>query len=90
MSLKREMERKKIKKKVVPMQVPNIGQQQPFDIAEADMQTCKECGSEFFDIVYKIGVISKLAPKNSTGKNVLIKGEAYICHDCGWEFEKGA
>ena len=74
-----------------PMGIPGIGQQlrQPTaDVREAINKRCTQCDNEFFDIVYRIGVIPAIAPKNETGKDVLVKFEAYLCRGCGCEYRK--
>ena len=49
-------------------------------------QNCPKCFSQYFDIVTKLRIFSKLNPKNLSGKDVLIKVEVYLCRDCGHEY----
>ena len=49
-------------------------------------QTCPKCLGQYFDIVTKLRIFSKLNPKNSSGKDVLIKVEVYLCRDCKQEY----
>ena len=79
------------RRNVIPMSVPAIGgsqQQQPFDINEAIQRQCTQCNSETFDLVYRLAVISAVAPKNRTGKDILVKLETFLCRGCGWEHGK--
>ena len=75
-------------KNVIPMSVPRVGgnqQQQPqFDINQAVYKKC-ECGCEYFDKVFKVGVISDLAPGNNTRQNIQVEGAVFVCHKCGEE-----
>jgi len=61
-------------------------QQQPFDVSEAVPKNCEQCGGKVFDLAFKLMVISHLSPKNNTGQDVLVKAEAFLCHECGHEF----
>jgi len=68
----------------------NIGGYQPqqqFDITEAVQKKC-DCGSEHFNQAYKLGVISGMAPRNRTGKDVIVRFEVFLCRECGKEFGK--
>lgn len=79
------------KRKAIPMHVPAIGgapNQAPFDISQAQPKMCLGCQSEFFDLVYKVGKISSMAPGNKTGKDVTVKYEVFICLECGLEIDK--
>ena len=49
-------------------------------------QTCPKCFGQYFDIATKLLIFSKLNPKNSSGKDVLIKVEVYLCRDCQHEY----
>lgn len=49
-------------------------------------QICPKCLGQYFDIVTKLRIFSKLNPKNLSGKDVLIKVEVYLCRDCGHEY----
>ena len=71
--------------------LPGIGQQlrQPtVDVSEAINKSCAHCDSEFFDVVFRLAVVPTIAPKNMTGKDVLVKFEAYLCRGCGCEYGK--
>ena len=78
------------KKKVIPFSVPNVGagQQLPFDITQAERQVCKECKSEFFDKVYRLGMISRFASGNTTNQEIKVEYPTYVCRECGWEMGK--
>lgn len=79
------------KPKGIPMAVPAIGgtqQQGPFDISQAQPKGCLGCGGGLFDLVYRIGIISAMAPGNKTGQNVTVKYEVFLCHKCGLELGK--
>lgn len=49
-------------------------------------QICPKCLGQYFDIVTKLRIFSKLNPKNSSNKDVLIKVEVYLCRDCKHEY----
>ena len=64
------------------MKVPVIGTQQPqFDINQAVYKKC-ECGCEYFDKVFKVGMISELAPGNTTRKEIPVERAVFICRKC--------
>lgn len=72
-----------------PMSIPRIGNQQiPFDISQADKRLCP-CGCEYFHRYFRLGVVSKMASRNTTGIDVLIEYPAYVCRDCGVELKGG-
>ena len=60
--------------------------QNPININDTVEQNCPKCSSQYFDIVTKLRIFSKLSPKNSSGKDVLIKVEVYLCRDCKHEY----
>lgn len=62
------------------------GQQQQFDVREAVKKSCEKCGFDYFEKVYKIGMIPVVAPSNKTGREVRINYEIFICLKCGHEF----
>jgi hypothetical protein len=70
---------------VMPMRA---GQQQPFDIREAVGQKCVKCACEYFDKVFKVGVIPVVAPSNKTGQEVRVNYEIFTCRLCGHEYGK--
>ena len=76
------------KRKVIPMPIPGIGGQQqlPFDVSQTERKICKACKSEFFDKVYRMGLISQFATGNKTKMNIPVEYPTYICRACGWEF----
>ncbi len=76
------------KRKVISMPIPGIGGQQqlPFDIKEAEQKVCNACGWEFFDKIYRMGIISQFAQGNKTKMEVMVEYPTYICRACGWEF----
>ena len=59
------------------------GQQQPFDIREAVGQKCVKCACEYFDKVFKIGVIPVVAPSNKTGQEVRVNYEVRVLNVSG-------
>jgi len=70
-------------KNITPMRVPVINNQQPmFDIKDVTMKQC-ECGTDYFDKVLKVGLISEFAASNETRKNIPVEVGVYICHGCG-------
>lgn len=76
------------KGKRIPMTVPAIGgakQQAPVDVSQAQSRKCLGCEGELFDIAYRIGKVSAMAPGNKMGQDVTIKYEMFICRDCGLE-----
>ena len=74
------------KKKTIPFQLPNLGQQQPmFDPSQARLTACK-CGTQYFNAVYKLGIVSRMDPTNRTGQDILVKFEVYLCKGCGKEY----
>ena len=73
------------------MAVPGIGggQQQQIQINEMDtIEKHCSCGCELFDVAYRYRVLPSISMKNPTGKDVPIKLEVFICHECGLEFGK--
>jgi len=71
------------------MGVPNLGKQQqvPFDVTQAIGKAC-QCGYELFDKAVRIKVISRIAPGNTTGQDVMIEFAVYVCRKCGAELGK--
>ena len=64
---------------------PRTAQQpQPFDITEATPKIC-ECGGLFFDKVFRMGLISALAPSNQLRRDIPVEYPTYICRACGIE-----
>lgn len=45
-----------------------------------------ECECEYFDMVFKIYSISKLAPGNTTNQDIVKGIPVYLCHKCGQEW----
>ena len=73
-------------KNVMPMMVPKVGQQQPFDIREAIMKPCEKCKGETYDKAFRLGLISPMAPGNLTRQEVRVEYQTYLCRGCGHEF----
>jgi len=72
----------------IPMVVPNLGKQQlPFDMTQAIGQAC-QCGGDLFDKVMRLKSVSKLAPGNKSGQDVMIEFAVYVCRACGKELGK--
>lgn len=80
----------KHKGKIFPAPISMIGgapqHQMPFDVTQAQPKGCLGCGSELFNLAYRIGLISAIAPGNRTGKDVTVKYETFICQNCSLEF----
>jgi hypothetical protein len=71
---------------VIPM-FPRVGgQQQPFDVGEALPCQCVKCKGEHFDKVFRLGLISSMASRNSTGQDVRVEYQMFLCRSCGHEF----
>ena len=71
----------------IPVQIPQIGQQQPqFDPSQAVPKTCEQCGKSFFTQVFRLGTISAIAPGNRTNRQILVPVPVFVCEACGWEF----
>lgn len=65
--------------------IPTIGQAQPqVDVTQAIRRSCV-CGNDIFDKAFRVGVISKLAPGNTTNLDLLVDGIVYVCRACGHE-----
>lgn len=73
-------------KNVIPMMVPQVGGQQPFNISEAVKKRCVKCGGEHFDKAFRLGMISPMAPGNLTRQEVRVEYQTYLCRACGHEF----
>jgi len=72
----------------IALNVPNLSKQQiPFDITQAVGQVC-QCGHELFEKVLRIKSVSKLAPGNKSGQDVMIEFTVYVCRKCGTELGK--
>lgn len=61
-------------------------QQAPFDVRDAVKKACSACGSEFFTQAYRMGVISHLAPRNTTRQDIPVNFATFVCMQCGHEF----
>ena len=92
---RKEMTNHNGKPTVIPMRVPNVGQPQrpgagpqqiQFDIKDTAGQPCVKCSGWYFDLSYRLQVLSRLNPKNPTGQDALIKMEVYLCRSCGHEY----
>jgi len=72
------------------MAMPGVnGQQQQIQINEIDtIEKHCPCGCEIFDIAYRYRILPSISMKNPTGKDVPIKVEVFICHECGLELGK--
>ena len=74
-------------RKVIPMSVPAIGNQQQIQLSEADtIEKHCPCGGELFDIAYRLRTLPAVSPKNPTGKDMPIKVEVFVCRVCGREY----
>jgi hypothetical protein len=56
---------------------------------EVEPIKCK-CGSQYWQQVFRLSVLSKLNPRNPTGKDQVLNQTVFVCHSCGMElnFEK--
>ena len=85
---RKEMSGNNKKPRGIPMQIPNVGQPPQVNITEADTiaKVCGKCQGQYFETVVKLRIFPSLSLKNTSGKDVLIKMEAYLCYDCGHEY----
>ena len=63
----------------------NGGRPPRMDLADAKPRFCAGCGNGLFSLVYRLGTLSKFLPSNTTGHDVLVKFETYVCLECGRE-----
>jgi hypothetical protein len=56
-----------------------------FDITEAIPKVCEHCGGLVFNKVFRMGLISALAPKNQLRRDIPVEYPTYICCACGVE-----
>ncbi len=67
--------------------IPKVGgQQQPFDLTQVVQKQCAKCGGEHFDKAFRLGLISSMAPGNTTRQEIRIEYPTYLCRACGHEF----
>jgi hypothetical protein len=59
---------------------------QQIDITGAVRKSCAACGHEYFLPVVKLGILSKLAPTNKQGMDILVQYPCFVCRECGHEF----
>ena len=73
---------------MIPIPIRNIGgqQQQPFDVGQAVQKQCLKCKGEHFDKTFRLGLISPMAPGNTTGQEIRVEYQTYLCRACGHEF----
>jgi hypothetical protein len=71
----------------IPLQAIQTKQQPQFDLSQAVKKACP-CGHEFFNKVFRIGIISKLAPGNKLNQDITVEYPSYVCQSCGVEFGK--
>jgi hypothetical protein len=57
------------------------------DPSQVEKKACP-CGHEFFEKVFRLGTISKLAPGNPINQDITVEYPTYICKGCGLEFGK--
>lgn len=63
-----------------------MGMEHQFDVREAVVRQCEKCGCDYFEKVFRIGMIPMVAPGNKTGREVQINKETLLCLKCGHEF----
>lgn len=72
--------------------VPNLnnGQQQSIKVEPDDLSyiECPGCGNDNFRTVHKIGKLSKVHPKNTTGETQAIHIPVESCANCGRELTR--
>jgi hypothetical protein len=56
------------------------------DPSEAVIQKCVMCESELFNKIFKIGIVSAVAPRNRTGQELLAETHFFYCHKCGHRY----
>jgi hypothetical protein len=66
---------------VMPFKPGNNGQQM-YDPAQAVPKLCP-CGCDRFAMIFKIAMVSRLAPGNKTGQDLFISMPVYACVNCG-------
>lgn len=71
------------------MQVPAIGNQAPqVDVSQAISIRCKACDSDHFEQAFRLGTVSRMAPGNKTGQDLMVRHEIFLCINCGVEAGK--
>jgi len=71
----------------IALQAIQTKQQPQFDLSQAVKKACP-CGHEFFDKVFRVGIISKLALGNKLNHDITVEYPNYVCSACGLEFGK--
>ena len=68
----------------------NPAGQQQVNVTARDvtMKPCELCQFEYFDAVVKLGIFSKINPKNPTGQDQLVQFHVLVCRSCGHEYGK--
>jgi len=61
---------------------------QPFDVSQAQRKTCI-CGCELYEKVFKMGLVSRLASRNTLNQDITVEYPMYVCRECGTEFNTG-
>jgi len=56
------------------------------DVDTIPKETCKKCGSIYYDQVSEIHRLSQLDPRNPTPQDQLVIVPVYLCHECGWRY----
>ncbi len=75
--------------KTIQMRVPAIGQQPPqVDISQSIPIKCKACSHNQFEQAFRLGAVSRMAPGNKTGQDLMVRHEIFICINCGVEAGK--
>jgi hypothetical protein len=69
------------------LQFANQKKQVQLDLSQAERKVCP-CGHEYFEKVFRMGMISKLAPSNPLNIDIPVEYPTYICKGCGLEFGK--
>lgn len=49
------------------------------DLSNAEEMICPECEHNFFDVAYRIFKISKLAPGNPSGQDLMVPQQVFRC-----------
>ena len=62
----------------------------PIAIGPSDtiQSTCRECGGDLFNLVYRHRILPAIHPKNPTRQDQPVKIEVFLCTSCGKELNE--
>lgn len=69
---------------MMPFRTRPASREIPVDLTQAIAKSC-ECGCPVFAKVYRIKIVSNLAPGNTTGQDIPVEISTYLCAKCGKE-----